>query len=68
MKKLTQEYTSKSQEELKKQIEDLNMQIAKLEIEKKAKPAKDTNAIHKLRKRIAVIRTVIRQQELGILK
>lgn len=66
MKKVTKECINKTVEELKKEVESLHRDIAKFEIEKKAKPQKDTNMIFKMKKRLAVIMTVIRQKELGI--
>ncbi len=66
MKKITKEYTNKTAEELKKEAESLRKEIAKLEIERQAKPQKDTNMIFKKKKRLAVVLTTIRQKELGI--
>ena len=66
MKKITKEYINKTVEEMKKEVESLHKEIAKLEIERMAKPQKDSNMIHKMKKRLAVILTVIRQKELGI--
>lgn len=66
MKKITKEYINKTVEEMKKEVESLHKEIAKLEIEKKAKPQKDSNMIFKMKKRLAVILTVIRQKELGV--
>ncbi|MBP9691218.1 50S ribosomal protein L29 [Candidatus Woesebacteria bacterium] len=68
MKKLTKEYSAKTSVELKKEIDVIRLEMAKLEIEKTVKPGKDSNAIQKMKKRIAVMQTIIRQQELGIQK
>jgi len=66
MKKITKEYTNKTVEELKKEVESMHKEIAKLEIEKRAKPQKDSNMLFKMKKRLAVILTMMRQKELGI--
>lgn len=66
MKKITKEYITKTVEEMKKEVEALHKEIAKLEIERKAKPQKDSNMVFKMKKRLAVILTVISQKELGI--
>ncbi|QQS43957.1 50S ribosomal protein L29 [Candidatus Roizmanbacteria bacterium] len=66
MKKVTKEYINKTAEELKKEVESLHKEIARLEIERKAKPQKDSNMIFKMKKRLAVVLTLIRQKELGI--
>ena len=63
MKKLTKEYSVKTAVELKKEIGSIGLEIARLLIERKVKPAKDTNTIQKMKKRIAVMRTIIHAQE-----
>ena len=68
MKKLITELTAKTSQELDKEVADLRLEIAKLIVESKAKPQKDTNTIKKKQKRIAYILTVKRQKELGITK
>lgn len=59
------ELRGKSLEELRKQIEDLRVDIAKTKVELKANPPKDTNMMMKKRKRLARILTIIREKELG---
>lgn len=59
---------AKTVKEIQAEIGTIRYDLAKLEIEKKVKPAKDTNTRHKMRKQIAVMLTVIKQKELGIQK
>lgn len=68
MKKLTKEYTEKSVADMNKEIAEVSKNMARMKIEAKVKPNKDTNAMQKMKKRIAVMKTVIRQKELGIQK
>lgn len=64
-KKETRELRGKSLEELKKQTEDLRVDIAKTRVELKANPPKDTNVMMKKRKRLARILTIIREKKLA---
>lgn len=59
------ELRGKSLKELKKQTEDLRVDIAKTKVELKTNPPKDTNVMMKKRKRLARILTIIREKELG---
>jgi ribosomal protein L29 len=68
MKKLTKELQTKSVKDLEKEAETLHTEIAKLSVERKVKPEKDTNLITKKRKRLAVILTLMGQKKLEIQK
>lgn len=68
MKKITQEFIAKSESEILKEVVDMKNNIAKLEIENKVREPKDTNEVVKLKKRVAVAKTILRQKELGITK
>ncbi len=64
MKKVTKDLAGKSIEELLKEVASLKESIAKLLSTRKAKPEKDTNAISKKQKRLAVALTLITQKNL----
>lgn len=64
MKKVTQDLAGKSIEELKKEAAVLKADIARLFSTRKAKPEKDTNAVVKKQKRLAVALTLITQKQL----
>ena len=68
MKKLTKELQGKDISELEKEVQSLRKEIAKLKIERKVKPPKDTNLIRKKEKRLASILTMITQKELGVIE
>lgn len=59
MKKLTKEVTDKSIQELTKEAQKIREEIAKLMVEQKVKPQKDTNFIAKKKKQLAVILTIL---------
>ena len=63
MKKSTKELQSKSIKELEKTGVSLHEEIAKSRLQEKVSPGKDTNAIHKKKKHLAVILTVISQKK-----
>lgn len=63
MKKLTKSFQSKTVSELEKEEKKLREEIGKLRLEWKVNPPKDTNAIFKKRKELAVILTVISQKK-----
>lgn len=63
MKKSTKELQSKSIKELEALSQTLHEEIAKLRLEEKVNPVKDTNVIHKKKKRLAVILTIISQKK-----
>lgn len=69
MKKLTKELTNKTIKELEKQSQMLREEIAKLTLNQRVNPAKDTNIVVKKQKELAVILTVLTQKkELEALK
>lgn len=63
MKKSIQELQTKKIVELEKELSTLRAEVAKLKVEKKAKPEKDTNLIQKKQMKIAQLLTVINQQK-----
>ena len=63
MKKLTKELTSKKVKELEKLIQTLREEIAKLVLNKKVNPSKDTNLLRKKRKSLAVMLAVLTQKK-----
>lgn len=65
MKKITKELIHKSVEELKKDSQSIRQDIAKLMVERKVKPDKNSNTIKLLKKRLAVILTIAHQKELS---
>ncbi len=68
MKKYIKEIIGKTVAELNTEVATVRMEIAKLKVESKMKPQKDTNLIKKKEKQLANILTVITQKELGISK
>ncbi len=66
MNKLTKELVEKSEKVLAKEIMELRKEIAKLILEQKVNPQKDTNVIAKKKKRLAVMLTVLRLKELEV--
>lgn len=68
MKKQISDLQSKTAAELMKEMSSVRSEIAKLKVEAKMKPQKDTNLIKKKEKHLAHILTVITQKELGISK
>ena len=63
MKKKTLELKNKSIIELEKEAENLRQEVAKLRLELKVNPAKDTNILMKKKKIIAVILTLIGEKK-----
>lgn len=63
MSKLTKAYSSKTEEALKKEVVELEKEITKLFLQNKTSPQKDTNAVWKLRRKKAVLLTVIGEKE-----
>jgi ribosomal protein L29 len=68
MKKIIIEYTNKEAGELEKNLNTLRHEIAQLSLEKGVKPHKDSNAIGKKKKNVAMLLTVMQQIKLGITK
>jgi len=63
MKKIATELKGKSEKDLLKEGNKLSEEIAKLKLESKVNPAKDTNLIFKKRKKLAVILTLINERK-----
>ncbi len=64
MRKITKEIINKSIEDLTKEAASIRQDIAKKLIERKVKPEKNSNTIKILKKRLAVLLTIVRQKEL----
>jgi len=64
MRKITKEIINKSIEDLTKEAATIRQDIAKKLIERKVKPEKNSNTIKNLKKRLAVLLTIVRQKEL----
>ncbi|MCS7092956.1 MAG: 50S ribosomal protein L29 [Patescibacteria group bacterium] len=64
MKKIAREYRQKTIIELEKEKKILEQEIAKLKIESKVNPPKDTNLLMKKRKNLAVLLTVLSEKKL----
>ena len=62
MKKTVTEFKSKTLGDLEKETQKLRLEIAKLKLESKVNPQKDTNLVFKKRKRLAVILTLISEK------
>lgn len=63
MKKVKKELEGKTVKELEKQTQVLRVEIAKLVLNRKVSPAKDTNLIVKKRKQLAVVLTVLTEKQ-----
>ena len=63
MRKITKKYSDKNIVELVKASQTLREEIAKLIINQKAAPAKNTNLIKNKKKELAVILTVLTQKQ-----
>ncbi len=63
MKKITKEYKDKSPKELENEIAKLRGEIAKTTLSMKASPAKDTNTVMKMKKKLAVLLTLQTQKK-----
>ncbi len=68
MKKIISEYTDKEAGELEKNLSVLRHEIAQLSLEKGVKPHKDSNAIGKKKRNVAMLLTIMQQKKLGITK
>lgn len=63
MKKVTKNYTDKNAQDLAKEEDALRREIAKLTLEAKSNPQKDSNIIFKKRKQLAVLLTIKNQKK-----
>ena len=65
MKKLTNEFNPKSIKEVEKKIGETRHEIAKLQLEQKVNPPKDSNTLFKRRKQLAVLLTVLNEKQVA---
>jgi len=63
MKKITKTYQDKTVKEIEKLSDVLRLEIAKMVLSKKSSGVKDTNLIHKKRKELAVMLTVLTEKK-----
>lgn len=63
MRKITKELKDKTNKELNAEITKLREDIAKTILSSKTSPAKDTNVIAKMKKRLAVLLTLESQKK-----
>ncbi len=63
MKKITKEFKDKLPKELEAEIAKLRNEIAKTVLSMKASPAKDTNTVMKMKKKLAVLLTLQSQKK-----
>ncbi|OGK11855.1 50S ribosomal protein L29 [Candidatus Roizmanbacteria bacterium RIFCSPLOWO2_01_FULL_37_12] len=64
MKKISLEFKGKTTGDLEKEAQKLREEIAKLKLEIKVNPPKDTNSLFKKRKRLAVVLTLIGERKM----
>ncbi|OGK09878.1 50S ribosomal protein L29 [Candidatus Roizmanbacteria bacterium RIFCSPHIGHO2_01_FULL_35_10] len=62
MKKVSSEFKGKSVSDLEKEERKIREEVAKLKLENKVNPPKDSNIIFKKRKRLAVILTLLNER------
>lgn len=65
MKKFAKIYQGQSEAELRKELGDINLQIAKLSVTRRVAPPKNSNEISTLRKKRAIVQTMLRKNQLG---
>ncbi len=65
MKKLTKEYEKKSVADMEKEVSGLRAEIAKIRLESRVTPQKDTNAVRTKKKRIASLLTMINDRRMA---
>lgn len=63
MKKINRDLKDKALKELEKAAADLYQEIAKLTLDLKVSPGKDTNQLAKKRQRLAIILTLIQEKK-----
>jgi len=63
MRKINKDLKDKALAELQKEANVLYQEIAKLQLELKVNPAKDTNQLAKKRQRLAVILTLVQEKK-----
>jgi len=68
MKNIISEYINREVGELEKSLSVLRHEIAQLSLEKGVKPHKDSNAVGKKKRNVAMLLTIMQQKKLGITK
>lgn len=63
MKKYTKEISDKTLSALKKEESELRLEIGKMTVEATSSPQKDTNALVKKKKRLAVVLTFVTKKK-----
>ena len=63
MKKISREFKGKSVADLEKEEKKIREEIGKSKLELKVNPPKDSNALFKKRKKLAVILTLINEKK-----
>lgn len=63
MRKSAQDLRQKSAKEMNKEIDQIRAELAKLRLEMKTNPPKDTNVIVKKRKRLAILLTILGENQ-----
>lgn len=63
MKKVINELKQKTIKELEQEVNNLRQEIAKLKIETKVNPPKDTNFLVKKRKKLAQLLTILTEKK-----
>jgi len=62
MKKIVADLRKKTEKELEKEIQVIKEEIAKLQLEMKINPIKDTNLLIKKKKKLAILLTVFTEK------
>ncbi len=62
MRKINRDLKDKALTELEKDAQNLYQEIAKLQLELKVNPGKDTNQLAKKRQRLAVVLTLVQEK------
>jgi ribosomal protein L29 len=62
MKKIVADLRKKTGKELEKEIQTIKEEIAKLQLEMKVNPVKDTNLLTKKKKKLAILLTVFTEK------
>ncbi len=62
MKKIVADLRKKTKKELEKEIQTIKEEIAKLQLEMKVNPVKDTNLLTKKKKKLAILLAVFTEK------
>ncbi len=68
MKKLVEKYRKLGLSDLSRREQELRKEIAKMKLEFKTNPPKDTNLLGKKRRELAIVLTIKREKELEVEK